>query len=186
MLTLSPTQPPEAPSEQQITQDAARQMLAAPRAADFCHVLAQARHHKLTGYWSGSAYRHHPCGVIRRGIILCNEWSTFNYCYASVILDPESPIMKAGNDSWGHQDPHPRPERGGELKVYSSGSWSNEDGPWRTLIVGILADLRSEIADADAAQRAVAEEKANASRAAHEAVVNKARAVIFAAEGRAS
>ncbi len=33
MLTLSPTQPPETPSEPQISQDAARQMLAALRRA---------------------------------------------------------------------------------------------------------------------------------------------------------
>lgn len=124
----------------------------APSSAYFCNVLAAARMYKLDGHWSGSAYQCHPCGVIRKGIIFCNEWNTNNYCYASVMSDPSE-----GLNSWCKNgramngDPYPHPAKGSELKVYNTGSW-RVDGEWQQVIVDTLEELENEVEEAKIAK----------------------------------
>lgn len=150
----------------------------APKSSEFCDVLADARRHKLKGYWSGSAYRSHPCGVYRKGIIFTNNWSTFDYCSAEVVLDPTSPMAPQSHNPSGSGDPFLRPERGGTLRIYSDGQWQNEDGPWRKIVLDVIAELKLEIAEAEAkivAEKEIQKEKA---RVAHAEIIRKAHAAL--------
>lgn len=152
----------------------------APTAGRFCDLVAAAARHKLPGWWSGRSFRHHPRGVVRGGIIFTNEWSTHNYCLAEVMLDPTSPIATRCQDSRASGDASCKPVRGGLLRVYSSGSWSNDDGPWRDKIVKILEDLEAEIAAADAIELEKRKREQEAREAAHLEVLAKARAAVEA------
>ena len=121
----------------------------APTAARFCDILAKARALKLPNVWSGSAYRDHPCGVIRKGIIFANKWSTFNYCYASVLTEPHSAIIPGSKSpACMNCDPYPHPAIGEELQVYSTGNWLIE-GPWQQVIMDVLDGLEIEIEQAE-------------------------------------
>lgn len=148
-------------------------------AQDFCRTLSYARHYKLDGWWQGSAYDHHPCGVIRKGIIFCNEWCTFNYCSASVILNPKSKIIPPYNDPLGRGNPHPRPEDGGVLLIYSYGCWSQDDGPWRQIVVDVLSDLDHEIEIAEKIKKSEDEKKIEDFKSRHREAVEKARIAIL-------
>lgn len=150
----------------------------APEAAVFCDLLASARRHKLPGYWEGSAYCHHPCGVVRRGIIYTNEWNTNNYCSAEVMLDPTSPLAPRCRNPRAYGDPSCRPERGGTLRVYSDGNWSKDDGPWRAEILRTLEDLRREIAEAEAREAAEQEAGRQVAADVHAKRVAAARAAL--------
>lgn len=132
-------------------------MLEAPKASKFCNILAGAYTHALPGFWKGSVYRSHPCGVVRRGIIFTNEWNTNDYCSASVILDPAAKLIKGDNCPASSGNPYIRPERGGTLEVYGTGRWSRDDGPWRQIILEVLIDLEKEIAVAQANNLAIRE-----------------------------
>lgn len=155
--------------------------LEAPTSSRFCRILADARHFKLPGYWEGSAYRSHPCGVIRDGLILTNEWNVHDYCSAQVMLDPTSPIKPIFNGSRYNGDPHAYPERGGTLTVYN-GTWSKDDGPWREKIVAMLADLEVEIAQAREIETAEKEAKEQEIKNAHNERVEAARNALEAEE----
>ena len=153
-----------------------------PKANDFCNTLASARRHGLKGAWSGSAYCSHPCGVIRGGMIFTNDWTTYDSCSVRVMLDPSSAFKPWSTDSlWQGGNPHPQPENGGTLTVYSCGRWVEEDGPWRSKILATLGELKAEIAAAEEiANKKLADERA-ASIAAHQSVIAKARAAMGAA-----
>lgn len=118
----------------------------APKASYFCKILAETRAYKIEGYWSGSIYRHHPCGIIRSYLILSNEWNVNNYCYASVMTEPDHGTTKPSNNpaSW-NGDPHPHPKVGDEMKIYTNGRWIGEDGPWRKEVWRVLHELEVEI-----------------------------------------
>lgn len=118
-----------------------------PGARYFCDVVEAARRYKLLGYWEGSAYRDHPCGVIRGQLILASHWSTHSYCHASVMTQPEEGLKPWCNDSWAYGDPYPHPKKGGEIKIYWSGRWQFAEGPWQDETWKILMDLENEIAD---------------------------------------
>lgn len=154
----------------------------APNHHRFCQILADARWFKLPGHWSGSAFRNHPCGVIRNGIIFANAWNTNDYCHAEVILDPTSKIVPGMNAPACHGDPYPHPERGGVLQVYWTGSWSNDDGPWRQIIVDTLAALEAEVEAAKAVKAERERLEAEAARAAHLAQVERATLALAKAE----
>jgi hypothetical protein len=156
------------------------ELIEAPHQSRFCRILADARHLKLPGHWSGSAFRSHPCGVIRNGIIFANAWSTHDYCHAEVVLDPTSPIIPGMNAPACYGDPYPHPERGGTLKVYWTGSWSGDDGPWRKIIVDTLDALEAEIAVAQAVKADGERMQAESARAAHQQTVDRARAALAA------
>ena len=155
----------------------------APNERRFCDILADARHYRLPGAWSGSAFRSHPCGVVRNGIIFANAWNTNNYCHAEVLLDPTSPIKPGMNAPAAYGDPYPHPERGGTLRVYWTGSWSGDDGPWRKIIVDTLAELVAEIEVAKAAKAERDRLEAEAAQAAHAARVRQAAAALSIATG---
>lgn len=150
----------------------------APAPDRFNNALAAARRHKLRGWWQGSAFRSHPCGVIRNGIIFANQWNTNGYCYAEVILDPTSPIRFGQNDPAVSGDPYPRPERGGTLRVYYTGQWSQEDGVWRDIILATLDDLEREISEANNIQIQKDEQHRSEAAAAHAARVEAARSAL--------
>lgn len=146
-----------------------------PNYSEFNNLLAKARHFKLRGWWEGSSFRNHPCGVIRRNIILANMWNTHGYCYGSVILDPTSPIVRGMNAPASYGDPYPHPERGGELRVYWTGSWCEGEGPWKKIIYDILDDLRNEIAAAEIQAEAERMRQINDCEAARAITLQRAR-----------
>ena len=148
-----------------------------PSAQQFHDIVASAAEYKLCGAWHGSGFRHHPRGVIRNNIIFQADWSVHHYCSASVILDPSSPIIAPISAPASHHNrTSPTPERGGTLRVYWSGSWSGDDGPWRQIIINVLADLSAEISAAQEARRASDLKTADEHRAAHAATVAAAHA----------
>lgn len=116
-----------------------------PSASKMCEVLAKARSYKLEGYWEGSSYRYHPCGVMRRNMLFVNDWNTNNYC--SVWVHTMNPVqyMKWDNNPAHNGNPVPHPVEGERIKVYSSGRWL-EDGPWQQAIVDVIVELETEIA----------------------------------------
>lgn len=157
-------------------------MIKAPDASRFCSILTSASHYKLPGSWIGSAYRYHPRGVIRRGIIFTNDWSSYNYCSARVILDPTSKITNPINMPEAHHNrATPEPETGGTLRVYWTGEWREDDGPWRQIILDVLAGLETEIASAKAVEADEMAEKIRQSAAARQNALEQARAALASA-----
>lgn len=157
-------------------------MLEAPKASRVCKILAAAKEFDLPGSWFGSAYRHHPRGVIRKNMIFVNEWSTYDYCKVSVILDPSSGIEPAIDAPAAHHarsEPHPK--SGGVLIVYLHGRWIEDDGPWRQAILDVLADLETEIEAAREARSAKEATKRAANEALHLAALERARASLSVA-----
>ena len=127
-------------------------MIDAPTASHFRNLVGSFR--SVQGAWTGEAYGYHPHGVIRRGIIFIDHHNVNDYCGASVILDPTAKIIPADNSrsasiSGYCDNAVPRPESGGVLTVYRDGQWVGEDGPWRKIIVDVLADLEREIIEID-------------------------------------
>ena len=118
----------------------------APNHTRFCNILAKSRNYKLKGYWEGSAYCSHPCGVIRNGIIFANRWNVHDYCYANVMTEPENGFNSGCNSPTANCDPYPHPKTGKEITVYSTGSWRLE-GPWQQVILDTLEELENEIED---------------------------------------
>lgn len=137
----------------------------------------------VPGAWTGDAYGYHPHGVIRRGIIFTDHHNVNNYVSASVILEPGSGIIPADNGraasvSGGSNGAVPRPKSGGVLTVYRNGAWVGEDGPWRKIVIEVLADLAREIAEIDDAAYQVEVAAAAGRKAEETARFDKARAAL--------
>lgn len=141
--------------------------VSAPESVRFCTTLAQAVRLNLPGRWSGSAYRHHPCGVVRRGLLFVNQWSMFNYCEVHAFTVHPVKFQTWCNDPRVHGDPIPHPVEGKALTVYLNGEWRGEDGPWRLDVLAVLDELDGEIKIALEAEAS----KAAADRAAREAEI---------------
>ncbi|MDA8251090.1 MAG: hypothetical protein M0Z28_18230 [Rhodospirillales bacterium] len=142
--------------------------MGAPTASEFCELIAAARHWKLKGTMTGSAFRKHPCFVLRRDILLCNEWNTNDYCFAEAFTARPVEFKPWSHDPATYGDPYPHPVNGQAIRFYSTGDWS-VDGPWQQIMLDVLDELRKEIEEAKAADRSRRlQEQANAaaSRAA--------------------
>ena len=141
----------------------------------------------VPGAWSGDAYCYHPHGVIRRGIIFTDHHNVNCYVSASVILEPDSGIIPADNGraasiSGGSGSAVPRPKSGGVLTIYRDGNWVGEDGPWRKVVIEVLADLSKEIADIEQREHEEKATAAAAQEAERAALFDKARSVIAKVE----
>ena len=133
----------------------------------FCDLVADARQWKFPGYWSGSAFRRHPCGVIEGAMKLTNEWSTFNYCCIQ-ITDGDGWSNDYSRDSFGHGDPHPRPLDGHHaVVVWNSGRWSSDE--FRQALESKVRDLVERIqAHVASAKDKAAKERETAEAAARD------------------
>jgi len=116
-----------------------------PKASVFCSLLASARYAKLPGWWFGSIYRHHPCGMVVGPLILSNEWNTNNYCYASFMTEPGAMTKPSNHPASRGGDPHPHPVNGEEFQFYKSGRWVGEDGPWRALLLETIERIEVQL-----------------------------------------
>ena len=141
----------------------------------------------VSGAWVGDSYGYHPHGVIRRGIIFTDHHNVNAYVSAQVILDPDAKIIRPSNGREAsicgyEKDAVPRPATGGLLTVYRDGYWVGEDGPWRQIIIDVLADLDREIREIEEQEMAA---KVAAKEVAEEAQRQKftlARAALEAAK----
>ena len=115
----------------------------APTAAEFCRIIPGDK--RLPGYWSGSAFRHHPQGIFRDRMIFTNEWNVNNYCSVKVMTDPDARLVLGCQESAAHGDPSPSASSGDLLAVYHNGQWI-ADGPWCEKIIKILEDVKRETA----------------------------------------
>lgn len=140
--------------------------LLAPTARYFRQTLADARLAKVRDRWSGSAFRCHPHGVFRRGILFADHWNVNDYCHAEVYVDPKARVVEGCNASAAYGDPWPKPSVGTTVTVYSSGRWEGPDGPWRQAIVEVLAELRREIDLHAIGQRAIRADESRRAKAA--------------------
>lgn len=95
-------------------------------ASEFCSLLAAARFHKFPGSWSGSAFRHHPCGVIEGTIKLTNEWNVNDYC-SIAITDGDGWRNDYCTNSCAYGNPNPRPQNGVEIVVWREGRWVSKE-----------------------------------------------------------
>jgi hypothetical protein len=64
------------------------------------------------------------------------------------------------------------------LTVYNSGTWSEDDGPWRKIIIDILAELEKEIVVAEALEEERRKEQDRIKEDEHQAEVEKAKRAI--------
>lgn len=103
---------------------AQRAELALTNSAEFCNLLYQARQYRASGWWDGSAFRRHPCGLIVDTIKLTNHWHVDDLCTIE-ITDGAGWNRNVCQDSFAHGDPHPRPIEGGELQVWRCGCWAD-------------------------------------------------------------
>lgn len=97
-----------------------------PKASLFCEILNSARVHKFPGYWEGSAFRDHPCGIIKETIKLTNNWSTYDYCSVQ-ITDGSGWSDDYCRKSCAHGNPHPKPIDGTAICVWRNGDWVNDE-----------------------------------------------------------
>jgi hypothetical protein len=93
----------------------------------FCNILSRARMHGFPGAWSGSSYRHHPCGIVRGTIKLTNDWHVDDICSIE-ITDGDGWDMRICTDSLSTRgNPEPQPINGRGVRVWSSGRWESEE-----------------------------------------------------------
>lgn len=112
----------------------------------FCNILADARSAKVPGWWDGSAFRSHPCGLIVGNMKLTNHWNVNDYC--SIVLGTTNKWYMGKNDPFCHGDPHPHPIDGAEVRVWYSGRWESEEfrAALEDKVVAILNRALVEIA----------------------------------------
>lgn len=111
----------------------------------FCDLLAEARRLGVRGAWEGSAFRDHPCGVIRDGLIFTNDWHVDDFCSIRAMKAPAEPIPGWCQDSLAYRSPHPLPPSG-TVEVWRNGRWLL-DGPWQEKASKIIDDIQREVCD---------------------------------------
>lgn len=148
-----------------------------------CSILSEARTYRFPGYWNGSAFRSHPCGIIVGTIKLTNDWHCDDYC-SITITDGEGWRSDYCRESCAHGDPHPRPIGGTEIQVWSgcgrSGQWTSEAARVRMedKIVEILTGAAEFIAAAKTEQEERGRREAETRRVAQANQLNAALAKI--------
>ena len=150
----------------------------------FCNLVARARTAKFPGHWSGSAFRHHPCGVIEGLMKLTNEWHVDDYC-SIAITDGEGWSRDYCTDSFSRcGNPCPQPINGSEVVVWRNGRWVNDR--FRQALEpkarDLLGRMEAHVAAVIAA-KAEAQEQAKRAEAAERARI--AEAAIAKATGAA-
>lgn len=108
------------------------------------HLARAAHEYKLPGSWGGSSFRYHPCGFIRRGLMVVSEHHVDNHCTVYAATQPNTNWTRAKNHSCVSGDPKPTPKTGDMVKVYWSGRWS-KNGPWQQVLMEVLHEVESEI-----------------------------------------
>lgn len=129
-------------------------------ASQFCHLTAAARQYKYPLCWSGSAYCHHPCGIIDGTIKFTNDWHTSDSCSIQ-ITDGSGWSGNYSRNSFGHGNPEPQPIDGHSVTVWSSGKWRSEEFRERleSKCLSILEKAAAFVATKSAAEVAENERK---------------------------
>jgi hypothetical protein len=129
----------------------------------FCKVLADARQYKAPGWWDGSAFRCHPCGIIDGTIKMTNHWHCDDLGDIK-ITDGEGWNRSVSQDSFGHGSPHPAPIGGRGITVWDCSRWASPEYE-EALKPRILEILIAAITHIERAKS----EKKEIERRAHEA-----------------
>jgi hypothetical protein len=101
---------------------------------------------------SGSAYRSVRLCRYDRGMLLCSEHSTFNYCHIAIASVPTAKIILGQQDSCYSGKASPSVDEGELVSVWSSGKWIKE-GPWVPKIKEWLIELLEKLEKAREARR---------------------------------
>jgi hypothetical protein len=166
------------------TPPAERAALALKSSAVFCDLTSAARVRRFPGYWEGSAFRRHPCGVIEGVIKLTNHWHVDHTCDVQ-ITDGSGWDRRVSDDSFGHGDPYPKPLGGVGVTVWSNGSWRDREfqEALEPKLLDLLTRMARHVDEAEERERVVEGE-----RQAQAAAERRAReiAAIAKATGSAS
>lgn len=147
---------------------AERAELALTNSATFCNLLAQARQYKAPGWWQGSAFRSHPCGLVVDTIKFTNCWHVDDLCDIAITDGSGWDTRGVCRDSFAHGDPHPKPIEGGALQVWRCGRWADPlyEEQLRARVLAILTATAEHVEqaqqremEAQEAERAAAAER---------------------------
>lgn len=129
-----------------------------------CDLLALARMYKAPGWWEGSAFRSHPCGLVVDTIKLTNHWHVDDLCTIYITDGAGWDTRNVCRDSFAHGDPHPRAIEGRALQVWRCGRWTDPayEQALRPRLLEILTAAARHIEEAEAARRSREEEAAAA------------------------
>lgn len=136
-------------TEKQSAAERAAAALAGPRA--FCDLLAAARRRRVPGWWEGSAYRSHPCGLVVDTILFTNFWHVDNISSIEITDGLGWDVAGVHKAPRFHGDPHPKPIEGGALRVWWCGRWSDAqyEEALRPRVLEILTSVAEQVAVAD-------------------------------------
>lgn len=132
-----------------------------------CGMLSMARKLHADGWWDGSSFRDHPCGIIREGLIFENEWRIGDSCEIRAMNNPREPLGVWCRTPSADGCPRPMPPSGC-VTVWRTGRWLH-DGPWVAKASRILHDLDHELTKLEAADKAERQELADRKAAAYSA-----------------
>lgn len=139
-----------------MTAAAQRAELALTNSAEFCNLLSQARQYRARGWWDGSAFRRHPCGLVVDTIKLTNHWHVDDLCDITVTDGAGWDTRSVCQDSFAHGDPHPRPVEGGALQVWRCGRWADPlyEEQLKTRLLAILTAAAEHVQQAQEREHA--------------------------------
>lgn len=148
----------------------------------FCNILNNARSTGFSGAWSGSAFRDHPCGIVRGNLKMTNEWRVDNGC-SIVITDGQGwNTADICRESCAYGNPHPKPVGGRSISVWNGYAWA--DDALREAIEPvarkILTDAMYHSIAQENWQTAINAQKQYAARVSHESAKRAAIAQISA------
>lgn len=140
----------------------------------FCNVLARARSARVRGWWDGSAYRSHPCGLLVGNMKLTNYWNVNDYC--SIVIATTDKWRLGLDNPAVYGDPHPHPIDGTEVRVWYSGQWESEEFREKLegRVVAILNRALADIAAADSWKRVIDMQAAQAEESKRAAIARVA------------
>lgn len=93
----------------------------------FCDILNRARLTRFPGAWSGSAYRNHPCGIVRGVIKLTDDWRVGDTCSICITDGSGWNVRDISRDSWGSGSPNPSPVDGRTILAWDTGKWQSDE-----------------------------------------------------------
>lgn len=147
-----------------------------------CNLLAQARQYKAPGWWQGSAFRSHPCGLVVDTIKLTNHWHVDQLCTIQITDGAGWDTRNICRDSFAHGDPHPRPIEGRALQVWRCGRWSDVSYE-QALRARLLEILTAAARHVEAARAEEARREQEAAAARERSFQNSMQAAIAKAAG---